>query len=294
MQEHRMDREAQESRNLIVIHIPSGQRKVQLSLPTPLRAYGWRRSIAPLICNLGARWRQEVNFTLRLLYFRERNLVAILRGAGSTPEPVWGFWRWKNLLLVPGFEHLSVLFDIILTSHTKHIQWKCLIIGVAKKWEKPLKLFYVAQKQAGLITKITLCLWIYVSDRTELHFITHSSCNASTSYLSDRLICWGRYVDTKGNIKQHQQDTQCRQITQHQHWHRPRGPATLFTEQFWRCNNVYLTSICSTFLFLSLWIPVTFSLLLPFDSTTPKQFRSTYTRFKLQQIPFHSHRHVYT
>jgi len=136
---------------------------------------------------------------------------------------------------------------------------------------------------------------LYVSDRTGLHFITPCSINVSTTYLSDRLICWGRYVDTKGNIKQHQQDTQCRQITQHQHWHRPRCPATLFTKQFWRRNNVYLTSICSTFLFLSFWLPVAFSLLLPFDSTTaPKQFRSTFKRFKSQQIPFHNHRHVYT
>jgi hypothetical protein len=141
---------------------------------------------------------------------------------------------------------------------------------------------------------------LYISDRTELHFITPSSFNVSTTYLSDRLICWSRYVDTKGSIKQHQQDTQCRQITQHQHWHRPHCPATLFTKQFWRRNNVYLTSICSTFLFLSLWLPVTFSLMIPrsnipFDSTTaPKQFRSTYNRFKLQQISFHSHRHMYT
>jgi len=109
-----------------VRHVGHLPRKLRLSLSTPLRAYGWSRSIAPLICNLGARWRQVVNVTPRLLYFRERNMVAILRGAESKPEPVWGFRGWKNLLLVPGFETLSLLFNVILTSHTKHRQWKYL------------------------------------------------------------------------------------------------------------------------------------------------------------------------
>jgi hypothetical protein len=38
------------------------------------------------------------------------------------PRAGLGVLEMKYLLLVPGFEPLSVLFDIILTSHTKHLQ----------------------------------------------------------------------------------------------------------------------------------------------------------------------------
>jgi hypothetical protein len=40
MQEHWMNREAEMSRNLILIYIPSNQQKVKLSLSTPWRLIG--------------------------------------------------------------------------------------------------------------------------------------------------------------------------------------------------------------------------------------------------------------
>ena len=46
------------------------------------------RGIAPLIPNLNTRWRRMVNFTLRRLYSREKNLVPIEEEAGWASEPV--------------------------------------------------------------------------------------------------------------------------------------------------------------------------------------------------------------
>jgi len=56
--------------------------------------------IAPLILNLGTRWRWVVNFTPRQLYFREISRYLLNKRLGCPPS-----WRkQKNLLPIPGFE----------------------------------------------------------------------------------------------------------------------------------------------------------------------------------------------
>jgi hypothetical protein len=56
-----------------------------------MKAYRGSTGIAPLILNLGTRWRWVVSFTPRPLYHRDR----IPAPSGWAPQPVWTFWREK-------------------------------------------------------------------------------------------------------------------------------------------------------------------------------------------------------
>jgi hypothetical protein len=54
-----------------------------------VKAYRGTRGIAPLILNLGTRWRWVVNFTPRPLYPRKINPVRTEEEAGLAPEPAY-------------------------------------------------------------------------------------------------------------------------------------------------------------------------------------------------------------
>jgi hypothetical protein len=57
------------------------------------------RGIAPVIFNLGTRYRQMVNFKLRPLYSWGREPLPIKQEAGLAPEPIWSLWtREKSLI----------------------------------------------------------------------------------------------------------------------------------------------------------------------------------------------------
>jgi hypothetical protein len=74
--------------------------KAKASLSTPWRHIAGSRGIAPLILNLGTRWRWVVCFTPLPLYPRQRSLVPIKQKAGWALEPVWTFW-WREKSLFP-------------------------------------------------------------------------------------------------------------------------------------------------------------------------------------------------
>jgi len=73
-----------------------GKVKVKLSLCLTKhharKTYCGSGGIAPLILDLGTRWRWAVSFTARPLYPRERALVLIGQEAGWAPEPFWTRW----------------------------------------------------------------------------------------------------------------------------------------------------------------------------------------------------------
>jgi len=66
------------------------------------------RGKAPLIFNLGSRWRWEVNFTLRALYPREKIPVPIEQVSGWASENLWTFGEETYFLLLPEFEPWTV------------------------------------------------------------------------------------------------------------------------------------------------------------------------------------------
>jgi len=65
------------------------------------------RGTAPLIPNLGSRWRWVYNFTPRSLYLRERYPVLIEQGAGWAPEPVCTLRRHRKYFAPAGIRNLD-------------------------------------------------------------------------------------------------------------------------------------------------------------------------------------------
>jgi len=55
-------------------------------------------------CSFSTRWSWIANFMPRPLYPRQRTPVPIKQEFGWAPEPVWAYWRTKNLFLLPAFE----------------------------------------------------------------------------------------------------------------------------------------------------------------------------------------------
>jgi hypothetical protein len=82
----------------------------QVKLPPvhAMEAYRGSRDIAPLVINLGTKWRWVVNFKLRSFYPLERSPVSTEQEAWLATEPVWTFCRKYNILHVPGFERRIV------------------------------------------------------------------------------------------------------------------------------------------------------------------------------------------
>lgn len=64
---------------------------------TLVRVTTWRHVgngvIAPLIHDLGTRWKSVINFKPRPLYTRGNNPGTHVNGGWVAPEPVWMFWK---------------------------------------------------------------------------------------------------------------------------------------------------------------------------------------------------------
>ena len=56
-------------------------------------SYRGNRGIAPLILNLGTKWRCMLNFTTLLLYFQEGTPAPLEQAAGWYPKPVLTLWE---------------------------------------------------------------------------------------------------------------------------------------------------------------------------------------------------------
>jgi hypothetical protein len=79
--------------------------KSKIVLYHAFNVYRGSRGIAPLMLNLGARWKCVIIFTSLPL---ERTPVPIEWEAGWASNAVWTFWRRKCLLPLPGFKPLAV------------------------------------------------------------------------------------------------------------------------------------------------------------------------------------------
>jgi hypothetical protein len=90
-----------------------------------MKAHRGSRGIAPLILNLGTKWRWEVNFTPRPLYSQEGTPVLIEQETGWTPEPVWTVFGEK-LLPLPEFEPRNVQPDVVYVLCILFIKWASL------------------------------------------------------------------------------------------------------------------------------------------------------------------------
>jgi len=64
-----------------------GLAKIKFVSVHATKAYRGSRGIAPLIRNLGARWRQVFSFTSRSIYLQKKNYVSIKQEV----QPVWTF-----------------------------------------------------------------------------------------------------------------------------------------------------------------------------------------------------------
>jgi len=80
---------------------------------------------APLILNLGTRWRWVVNLKLRLLYPREITLIPVVYEAGWAPELDYTFW-WKEKSVVPAriwspdraaCSLVAIVYSVLLLHH---------------------------------------------------------------------------------------------------------------------------------------------------------------------------------
>jgi hypothetical protein len=72
-------------------------------------SYRGNRGIAPLILNLGTKWRWVVNFTTLQLYFQERTCAQVEQETGWYPEPVWTLWeKESSFFLILEFEFRAV------------------------------------------------------------------------------------------------------------------------------------------------------------------------------------------
>jgi hypothetical protein len=90
-----------------------------------MKAYWGNKATAPLTCNLGARWRCEVNITLRPHYLRKRTPVPTEWEFGWAPEIFCMFWKGEKYFLKrPGFETWTthpVAFSLYLLSYPRSI-----------------------------------------------------------------------------------------------------------------------------------------------------------------------------
>jgi hypothetical protein len=74
-----------------------------------MKAYRGRRSIAPLIHNLGARLRLVVIIKIPMIKDSwEKTPIRIEYGAVWSSEPVWTFWRKQILFFMPGIEPRTI------------------------------------------------------------------------------------------------------------------------------------------------------------------------------------------
>jgi hypothetical protein len=67
-----------------------------------MKEYRGRRGIAPLILNIGARWRGVVKFMPSWFIPRERTPITIEEKAGWAQELVWNFCRREKSLAPTG------------------------------------------------------------------------------------------------------------------------------------------------------------------------------------------------
>ena len=68
-----------------------------------VKAYRGTRGVAPVILNLGARWKWVFSIAPLPLYPREKiRPVPIEEEAGWSPAPVWSVWRTEKSLIHAG------------------------------------------------------------------------------------------------------------------------------------------------------------------------------------------------